>query len=220
MSYSIAAASRAAGVPVSRVRYLIRIREVSPRREGRRLLLSFADVARIRKWTGTRRRAVSPAQLALPLTLPAAVVRNLRASAGAVSIDALRDQAALAELQAPQQALALYERIAALTDAADDWANLLAYLHERGQQARAAALARRLRRDQPQSAIVQFNCGAILHAMGSHADAAAAYEAALSMDAALVEAHRFLHDCYDRLGQPQLAIRHASAWRRHQHDPR
>jgi tetratricopeptide (TPR) repeat protein len=62
--------------------------------------------------------------------------------------------------------------------------------------------------------VIQFNCGVVFHDQKRFAEAVVAYEAALALDSDFTDAHRYLHECYEALGQQQLAIRHASAWLR------
>lgn len=222
MTYPLEAAARLAGVTERHIRYLIRVGEISARRVGSRIVLSFAEIARLKQLgSARRRREACAAQLPLALVFPSAEVvpmppaaeRSSRAST-ASKIDELRERAGALEDSDPEAALSLLADVAQATGDPSDWANLLAASHEHGFAEESVLLAGELRSRFPDSAAVQFNCGVALHGGKQYADAAAAYEAALALDADYMDAHRYLHECYEALGQQQLAIRHGSAWLR------
>lgn len=219
MSYAVQAAARLAGISEQRVRYLIRIGRIAAGRVGGKIVLSFSEVARLKQLGRRgRRHEVSAAQLPLRLEFPVADIVPLPPTApsapSTAAVDAMRERAFELEARDVPSALALYREIAALTHDPDDWAMLLAGLHEHGRGREATILAKGLRERFAASAVIQFNCGVVWHGQKRFAEAVAAYEAALALDPDFADAHRYLHECYEALGQQQLAIRHGSAWLR------
>jgi len=233
VSYAIEAAARLAKLTEQRVRYLIRVGRISAKRVDGKMVLPFSEVARLRQLGSARQRGrVNPAQLSLALAPEADVVvlpepaRSGAASKpvpdampGALSetVEGLRERAYALEATDLEAALALHREVAVATDQADDWANLLAVLHEHRRSAEALNVVKQAGSRFVDSAVVQFNCGVVLHDGKQYAAAAAAYEAALSLEADFIDAHRYLHECYEALGQQQLALRHASAFLRAEH---
>jgi tetratricopeptide (TPR) repeat protein len=219
VTYAVQAAARLAGVSEQRVRHLIRIGRIAADRVGGRMVLSFSEVARLKQLgRRSRRHEVAASQLPLELVFPVADVVLLTSPAPppvrTAGIDAMRERALVLEARDVPSALALYREIAAETDDPDDWAMLLAGLHEHGLGREAMILAKGLRERFAGSAVIQFNCGVVWHGQKRFAEAVVAYEAALALDSDFSDAHRYLHECYEALGQQQLAIRHASAWLR------
>jgi hypothetical protein len=150
VSYAVQAAARLAGVSEQRVRYLIRIGRITADRVGGRMVLSFSEVARLKRLGGrSRRHDASAAQLPLRLEFPAADVVPLApttpSAASAAAVDAMRERAFELEARDVPTALALYREIAATTNEPDDWAMLLAGLHEHERGREAMILAKGLR---------------------------------------------------------------------------
>lgn len=102
----------------------------------------------------------------------------------------------------------------------DDPAHAHAYLNlgfmlcEAQRFREAESLYRDARRHCADDPLILFNHAVALAAMGRNDEAIAAYEQSLVLDPLLLDAHQNAALLYSEMGQPQLAIRHFSAYRR------
>lgn len=78
----------------------------------------------------------------------------------------------------------------------------------------AEPLYRDARRHCEDDPLILFNHAVALEAMGRNDEALAAYEQSLVLDPLLLDAHQNAALLYSEMGQPQMAIRHFSAYRR------
>lgn len=78
----------------------------------------------------------------------------------------------------------------------------------------AESLYRDARRHCEDDPLILFNHAVALEAVGRNDEALAAYEQSLILDPQLLDAHQNAALLYSEMGQPQLAIRHFSAYRR------
>ncbi|MDQ8030787.1 MAG: tetratricopeptide repeat protein [Bordetella sp.] len=102
----------------------------------------------------------------------------------------------------------------------DDPAHAHAYLNlgfmlcEARRFEEAESLYRDARRHCEDDPLILFNHAVALEAMGRNDEALAAYEQSLVLDPRLLDAHQNAALLYSEMGQPQMAIRHFSAYRR------
>ena len=121
--------------------------------------------------------------------------------------DALEREDAEAALHAYAQA------IAADPEFLDAYVNLGRLLHETGRLAQAEQIYREAVRVCGNSPLLLFNFGVLLDDLDRTAEAVEAYAAALKDDPRLADCHFNLALLYQRIGQPQDAIRHMARYR-------
>lgn len=110
---------------------------------------------------------------------------------------------------------AAYRRALALDpDLADAYLNLGALLCETGRCRDAIALYDLAIRRRPEVALLHYNRAIALEDAGRAADALGAYDAALTLDRSLADAHWNAARLHEQRGEPRLAVRHLSAYRR------
>jgi tetratricopeptide (TPR) repeat protein len=127
----------------------------------------------------------------------------------------LCQQAASLEADAPDEALATYERALALDpQLAEAHLNLGRLLHDRGDLPAAERHYRLALAAHPDDPLAAFNLGVALQDQGKLEAAVTAYEEALAGDQSLADAHYNLSGVYETLGKKQAALRHLSTYRR------
>ncbi len=150
-----------------------------------------------------RRRIARCARNRLPLPVD---------EAGAIEAYVLGEALELEDRAAAEHA---YRRALGLDPALLDASlNLSALLCESDRPRQAehvldAALSRH-----PEMARLHFNRAVALESQGRRNEAIAGYQAALSRDAGLQDAHRYLARLYRRAGDHDSAMRHIDAWRK------
>ena len=151
-----------------------------------------------------RQRGEAPASQAPPA--------NVAPPAGA---EGWFERAVALESQAPDAAIAAYERaIAADPGLVKARINLGRLLHEAGRLEDAERVYRdalRMRCDDP---LLLYDLGVLLEDMGRRNEALDAYRAALRQDPRLADCHYNLGLLCRRLGKPRDAIQHLAAYRR------
>ena len=119
------------------------------------------------------------------------------------------------ETHAPAQARRAYEKVLELDPQhASALGNLGRLLHDEGELEAAVVHYRRaLEASGGDDAVVAFNLGLALEDLERDRAAADAYNAALTIDPGLADAHRNLSQVYERLGDRVSALRHLKSYR-------
>ena len=118
------------------------------------------------------------------------------------------------ETTSAEAACAAYERALALDpELPDAHLNLGRLLHEAGDLAAAEHHYRDALALRPGDATAAFNLGVALEDAGRLPEASDAYELAIAADPRAADAHHNLAWVYERLGEPQAALRHWKAYK-------
>jgi tetratricopeptide (TPR) repeat protein len=124
------------------------------------------------------------------------------------------ERACAIEDEDPAAARAIYAKVIDLEPRhAEARLNLGRLLHEAGELDAAEAHYRRALELRPDPTAF-FNLGTLLEDRGRFPEAIRAYESALTLDAALADAHFNLSNLLERLGDPRGALRHLHAYRK------
>jgi len=160
---------------------------------------------------------VSSGQYPLPLTesTPTVTALNAPRVRPRTHLDAETHYArghALEESDIAAARAAYVDALNAHHDHLDARINLGRLLHLEGELKEAEAVYRAAKRS---NALLSFNLGILMEDLSREEEAIAAYREALAQDPSLHDAHFNLSLLHERARQPQAALRHLLAYRRH-----